>query len=986
MLKHITSILLFTIVFVLFGSFSLKNETIISNKDKVLPPFKNASKGWVDSVMSSLSLEEKIGQLFMVAAYSNLDKGHVTKIEKLVEESHVGGIIFFQGSPVKQAELCNKYQSLSEIPLLIGQDCEWGLGMRLDSVTDYPYQMMLGAIQDDKLIYEMGVEIGESLNRIGVHTGFAPVIDINNNPNNPVINHRSFGSNKNNVARKGLAYMKGLQDKNIIAIGKHFPGHGDTEADSHKQLPIINQSSNRIYEVELFPFRQLINGGLSGIMTAHLAVRSFDSTLTPASLSYPIVSNILKRKMGFDGLIFTDALNMKGARNDSLINGKVELKALKAGNDVLLMSKDIPVAISVIKKAVEKGKINIERIEYSCRKIIEAKHWVGLNSYKPIDLSNLTSDLNKPQVTLLHHKLAEAAVTMVKNENELIPLKQLDTLRIASINIGNGKSSIFQEYLSNYVGIKSFKIKKKATKAEFNKLKSQLDNYNLIIVGITNTSQKPSSNFGITNNSIGFIKTLSKNKSVILSLFANAYSLSLFNEEENIKSILVLYDDKELNLKVAAQSVFGGIPTLGHLPVYISDKYTEGTGVVNFKKIRLKYAVPEAVGFDSQKLNKIDSIVESAIEHEATPGCQVLVAKDGAVIYNKAFGHFTYSKKHKVRKTDLYDLASLTKISATLPSIMRLSNQGKFCVDSIFSTYIDNIDTTNKADIVIKNVLCHQAKLQAWIPFYISTIEDGVLDSSLYRNNSVQGFSTQVAKDLYLLDSYKDSIFNYIYTSELREKEEYKYSDLGYYLLKEIIEKQTKMPIQDYTYKSFYSTLGATSLGYLPLKRYDVSVIAPTEDDKVFRKQVIRGHVHDPGAAMLGGVSGHAGLFSNANDLAKLMQMYLQGGEYGDVQYIDKETIEYFSTAPFIENENRRGIGFDKPALNHGDNGPTWKDISPKSYGHTGFTGTIAWIDPETQLIYIFLSNRTYPDAENWKLVKMNVRTDIQEAIYDALK
>lgn len=986
MIKYFSKLLLITFLLFLFVSFSFAPNSSIFNNETLLPPFQEMATEWVDSVFSKLSLDEKIGQLFLVAAYSNLDEKHEKKIEELINNYHIGGLIFFQGSPVKQALLTNRYQKKSKIPLFIAQDCEWGLGMRLDSVNDLPYQMMVGAVQDDKLVYEMGSVIGKMLNRIGVNMNFAPVIDINNNPQNPVINYRSFGSDKINVARKGYAYMKGLQDNNILAIGKHFPGHGDTDVDSHKGLPIINHERERLYNVELFPFRYLIRSGLSGIMTAHLSVPAFDSTGTPASLSHPIVTTLLKEQMDFEGLVITDALNMKGARDVNLRKGKLEVKALQAGNDILLMSKDVQVAIKAIKKALKHGVLNQKQIDISCKKILKAKYWNGLSEYKDIDLRDLTNDLNNQEVSLVKNKLIESSITMLRNRDEIIPLKRLDTLKIASVNIGKGKNSEFQSYLSRYTFVKNYSIDKNASISDFNILQNELKDFNLVIVGITNTKQKPSAKFGISDRSIDFINKLSKQTDVVLALFSNAYSLSLFEGSDNVKSIILAYDDGELIQKITAESIFGGIPILGHLPVNVSGKFSLGDGLTNFKKIRLKYSIPEIVGLDSKLLEKIDSLAENAIDMKATPGCQVLVAREGVVVYDKAFGYQTYAQKQKVKTTDIYDLASLTKVSATLPSLMKLYESGKVNIDSSLSVYLPETDTTNKANLIIKDILCHQARLKAWIPFFRNTIIDDELDTSIYKTKAQEGYTTKVANNLYILDTYRDSIFNYIYSSELREDKKYKYSDLGYYMLKKIIERQVNMPIQDYVQKAFYVPLGATSLGYLPLLRFDTLKIIPTEDDKEFRNQIIRGYVHDPGAAMLGGVSGHAGLFSNANDLAKLMQMYLQGGEYGDVRYLKGKTIKYFSTAPFIENENRRGIGFDKPVIDGSCSGPTCSEVSQNSFGHTGFTGTIAWIDPDKQLVYIFLSNRINPDADNLKLIELNVRTSIQEAIYKALR
>lgn len=970
----------------LFGSFSLVNVApfnLLSNKK---PAFLKLPTEWVDNLMGNMSAEEKIGQLIMAAAYSNRDREHAEEIEGYIRKYHIGGLIFFQGGPVRQALMTNQFQEKAEIPLLVAMDCEWGLGMRLDSVPSYPYQMMLGAIQDDQLIYEMGGAIAENLQRLGVHISFSPVADVNNNPANPVINFRSFGEDKINVSQKAYAYMAGLQDKHILAVGKHFPGHGNTTSDSHKELPHLDQSHEELYHTELFPFRQLIGRGLTGIMTAHLAVSAFDSSGTPASLSEKLIRDVLIEQMKFQGLIFTDALNMEGAQLKNSKPGDLEVQALLAGNDILLMPKDIPRTIKAIKKALKKGILKQENIEASCRKILLAKYWTGLNKYEAIKIENLVEDLNKTKYEILKRKLIASSITMVQNKKNLIPLQRLDTLKIASITIGNRSISLFQEYLSKYAPVANYHLNNIFSEYEFNTLKKELDSINLIIVAVDETNQYASKKYGISEETIQTIRELAKEKTVILDLFANPYSLALWKDTIDAGAILISYDDTDPIRELSAQLIFGGIPVLGYLPVSVSEKFPAGTGKINFAKTRLKYGLPEEEGFDPKKLAKVDSLALNAIAGGATPGCQILIARNGNVVYEKGFGHFTYEDSQTVKINDLYDLASITKIAATLPCIMELVEDKKIDIDKGFGEYIPSLKKSNKAKIVMKKTLAHHGQLQGWIPFYLNTLENDKPKYILYRRQKEAGFTTQVADALYILDSYRDSIFDQIRDSELRPKEEYKYSDLSYYLFREIIEKQTGMPLDKYVEQAFYAPLGMDRMGYLPLARFDKSEIVPTEQDNVFRQQLLRGYVHDPGAAMEGGVAGHAGLFSNANDLAKLMQMYLNGGEYGGHRFFKTNTISYFNSTPYLPKENRRAIGFDKPEMDFTKEGPTFQGISAESFGHTGFTGTMAWADPDKQIVYIFLSNRVCPDASNIKLIQENVRTNIQEAIYKALE
>ncbi len=982
------------IVLILSGVFFIVNTSFISTdteivtKEKIYepvdPPFSNVGENWVDSVFNSLSADERIAQMFMVAAYSNMTKSHVDKISKLVKDDKIGGLIFMQGGPVRHSNLINYYQSIANTPLLISMDAEWGVSMRLDSTIRFPRQMMLGAIQDDNLIFQMGEQIAYECQQLGIHVDFAPVIDVNNNPDNPVIGSRSFGEDKYNVARKGIAYMKGLQAHNVLATGKHFPGHGDTNVDSHKDLPIINHSFERLDTLELYPFKELINEQLGGMMVAHLYIPSLDTTPHLATtLSKNVVNDLLKDSLNFKGLIFTDALGMKGV-SKYFEPGIVDVKALLAGNDVLLFSEDVPTAVIQIKQAIARNEISMSEIDKRVRKILQVKYWTGLYKFKPIDTSNLIKDLNSPKAELLKRKLIENALTLVKDDDNIIPLNGLDTLKIASVVVGNKTDNSFQRSLSLYANVTKFSITKEPTDNDINKLIDDLKDFNLVIVGVHDTNRKPYKNFGITDKTVTFVNSLSDKNNVVLDVFGNPYSLKLFDIDK-CKAVLVSYNDEAITNEISAQAIFGGVPFLGKLPVSISEEYKVGHGIAQKKKIRLKYSIPEEVGIDRLKLDEIDSIALNAIRKGATPGCQILVAKDGAVIYNKSFGYHTYNNLQAVENTDLYDLASITKISASIPSLMHLYETEEIKLSDNISKHLSYLDTTNKGGMIIKEILTHQARLTPWIPFYLRSIKEDSLRIKIYCDTLSRFCTIKVAEDLYIDPHYRDTIYKDIIESKLLPKKKYRYSDLGYYLLQEVIEKYVKDSLQNYVSDNFYKPLGAYTLGYRPLERFSIIDIIPTENDELFRKQLIDGYVHDPGAAMLGGVAGHAGLFSNANDLAKLMQMYLQNGEYGGVRYFNPETIKLFTSSPYLP-KNRRAIGFDKPEADKRVKGPTCDEASPESYGHSGFTGTYTWVDPKSNLVYIFLSNRIYPTAENKKLITMNTRTKIHKIIYDAIE
>ncbi|MCK5029209.1 MAG: serine hydrolase [Bacteroidales bacterium] len=969
---------------------------------------------WVNSVMKKMSLEEKIAQLFMVAAYSNKDQKHINEITYLINKYKIGGIIFFQGGPGRQANLTNHYQSLSKTPLLIAIDGEWGLGMRLDSTISYPRQMLLGAIQDDSLIYNMGYDIGEQMKRLGIHINFAPVVDVNNNPLNPVINVRSFGDSPENVSNKSIMYMKGLQDAGIIATAKHFPGHGDTNTDSHYTLPTVPYDRSRLDSIELYPFKRLIDSGVQGVMVAHLNVPELGTKRdTPTTLTKSVVTDLLKEELGFEGLIFTDALNMKGATK-YYDPGEIESLAIEAGNDVLLFPVSVSKGINKIKKQVRKGVISKERIEESCRKVLEAKYRAGLNKVDKkiaqVETVDLEKDLNSLMYEVGRRDLIESGITMIRNEKRAIPVKKIKNKKFASIALNSSEITEFQKTLSKYAKVDHFVYNENSEDSVFETLK----NYDAVFVSVHNTSYWPSNNYKVNLHYLDKVAVLSNDTKVILSLFANPYSIRKYQMLNNFNAIIVGYSDENEVQTAVAQAIFGGIQISGKLPVEINNEYPSGTGLESKKKIRLSYGIPEQEGLSSGILEKIDSIVLNSIEQRATPGCQILIARNGRVILEKEYGYHTYLKQNTVKRDDIYDIASITKIAATVPSLMKLYEDSLFFLDSKLFDYLPELDTTNKGSLNIKDILTHQAQLNGWIPFYYSTLETLYPDQKLLNNKFTEefpyklgnhafmaknfkfkddiyspypkeGYSTKIASDFYVLDTYHDTIYDKIRQSNLIESKAYRYSDLGYYYFYKIIENYTGAIFQDYVDTVFYDEIGAYRTTFLPLEKFDKSVIVPTENDQVFRRQLLHGYVHDPGAAMLGGVCGHAGIFSTAGDLAKLMQMYLNGGEYGGFKYFNKETIDLFTTSPFLENNNRRALGFDKPQMDYSKSGPTCQCVSGSSFGHTGFTGTIAWSDPEEQIVYIFLSNRIHPDQDNSKLIKMNVRTDIQELIYNAI-
>ncbi|MES2567982.1 MAG: glycoside hydrolase family 3 N-terminal domain-containing protein [Bacteroidota bacterium] len=956
----------------------------VTNKQapKTDPDFLRSESRWVDSVFASLNSDQRLAQLFMVAAYSNKDMKHVAEIRELVETYNIGGLIFMQGGPLREAKLNNYYQSKAKTPLLISIDGEWGLAMRLDSTPKYPRQMTLGAIRNDSLIYYMGKQIARECKRMGIHVNFAPVADVNNNPLNPVIGMRSFGENKYNVANKAVMYMKGLQTEGVMANGKHFPGHGDTDSDSHKTLPVISACKERMDTLELYPFKQLFDQGLSSIMVAHLFVPCYDTTKNTASTLSPyIIQDLLKKQLGFQGLIFTDALNMKGVAS-FYEPGMVDVKALLAGNDVLLFAENVPKAIEQIKLAVVNGQITQEEIDARCKKILKAKFWCGLNHKQYVNPKNLYEDLNTKSSFVMNSRLAEASVTLLKNENNLIPLQRLDTMKIVEVSIGDENENLFSSTLNKYSKIPHLGIDHDATKKERDTLLARIKKYDVVILQVNKTSYKPDKNFGCSEGSQDVISKICSKKNTIACLFSNPYLINKLENIDKSMAILELYENNQFSQKAAADAVMGAVSVNGSLPVS-TNLFKAGIGIEIKNSIRVQYVVPEQIGINSSKLLKVDSIALMGMKENAYPGCQIIAIKNGKVFYQKNFGKQTYdASSEKVNDNTIYDLASLTKILSSSLALMKLSEQNQFNYNEHLEYYFPELKGTNKSAIQYKDMLTHQSGLPAWLPFWQKTMDKkSVYKSGYYSDEYSEQFPIPVAKGLYVVKDFNDSIYNQIMACKMEETCKYVYSDIGYYFSKILIEKLTKTSLNNFVYSNFYKPLNL-GLIYNPLSVYPAAQIAPTENDLKFRKQLVRGYVHDQGAALMGGVGGHAGLFGNANDVALIMQMLLNNGNYAGQNLLDGDIINQYTRTHF--SDNRRGLCFDKPEPDDKKESPVTKECSLQSFGHSGFTGTFAWADPANGLIFVFLSNRVYPSADENKLAKLGIRGKIHRILYES--
>jgi beta-N-acetylhexosaminidase len=1015
-----------------FGTFVLNTSVFAQDL------FPSQYKQWADSVFNTLSPDAKIGQLLMPRGNYNVNYDP-SLLKTWIKEYKVGGFVFFAGSPAKQSQLVNELQEISNVPLLVGMDLEWGLAMRLDSTVRFPYQMTLGAIQDNnQLIFDMGAEIGRQCKRMGVHINYAPVVDVNNNANNPVINFRSFGENKYK------AYMKGLQSEGIITSAKHFPGHGDTGTDSHYDLPLINHPKARLDSVELYPYKQLINNGLQGVMIAHLNIPALDNTPNQAStLSKKIVTDLLRKELGFRGLVFTDAMDMKAATK-YFPEGTANVKAILAGNDILETLTDIPGAFNAIKYALANKQITQTEIDERVKKILLAKAYAGLAQYKPIKIQNLVKDLNTAQSDVLNEKLARESITVLHNKQELLPIKNLANKKIATLAIGAKDKTEFQKSAELYTEMQHFQLNETSTASQIAAVREALTQQDLILVSLHGTSIRPANNYSIKPEIATLVNEFAKGKNKIVSFFSNLYTLGKFENLQNTEQLIMAYQESAFSQKATAELIFGVYGSKGKLPATVNEHFSYGQGINTTSLDRLGYTLPEALGIDAAQLSaKVDSIINTAINLKATPGAVLLLAKDNKVFYHKAYGHQTYENNAlPVQKDNLYDLASITKISSSVPAFMQLADAGKFDLNHTFGTQYPAWKTSNKANLNYKDILAHQSRLRAWIPFWTNAIDSVAMirnslifntkykkkmraslfkrifnakkaeqyfcnniisnakiwnecinlsqtpiiwKSNTFANTSSAAFPKQVADQLWMHKNTEQQLKKAIELSPLRDKKEYVYSDLSYYIVPEIIQNATGQKFEDYLANTFYKPLGANTLCFNPSQKYPMARIVPTEYDSLYRRTLLHGQVHDEGASMMGGVSGHAGLFGTANDLAKLMTMYLNMGSYGGDKYIEKSTLTNWTTYAYNADINsRRGIGFDKPDRSQAGLSAA-ASASPASFGHSGFTGTYTWADPANGLLYVFLSNRVYPTRQNNALSQLNVRTNIMEEVYQLL-
>jgi beta-N-acetylhexosaminidase len=937
----------------------------------------NAPNAWADSVFKSLTLEQRLGQLFMVAAYSNTKEFTEARIDSLIKNYNIGGLIFMQGTPEKQGVQTNYYQSIASTPLMIAMDAEWGLGMRLTGIKDLPRSMTLGATGDERWAYELGKTMGRQCKMMGVHINFAPVMDINNNPDNPVINFRSFGEDKENVTRKALAVARGLQEEHVMACSKHFPGHGDTNTDSHEDLPTISASLSRMDSLELFPFREAVKKGIGATMVAHLNVPALgDSARTPTTLSQKAIEELLHDELKFKGLTFTDALNMKGI-SKYYNPGELEVRALEAGNDVLLFAQDVPLAIIEIKKAILSGRLDEKEIERKVKKILRSKYWMGLSTIVPVDTTRLTERLQPEENWELARTIYEEAVTLVKNDSLFLPIVPSETQEVVCIVVGNNKN---QEIISENIRLSGrstlIQVDWKADAFILNHLFDSIKAPQKIQYFLQIPTAYPTKKFGMPKLFLAWMDSLAERIPSGVMILGNAYACKYF--DSSYRSVSVVYENTPMAQLTAVQAVFGAIPFKGALPI-TAGNYSQCSGICISPLTIPAIGKPITWAKEYQLLSKkVDSIVQIGLTQNAYPGCQVIIIHRDRMVHRKNYGYLDYSKSQPVLSQTIYDLASITKVASTTNLLMMAREDGRFKPTDTLGILEPNWQFTNKASLSMAEWMTHQAGLPAFIPFY-QKWDLRNPDRPLVSDSFNSDFQIEIAKKLWGNNDLPSLILDSILKTPIQGRGTYKYSDLGFGIGQYLLELWYRKPVHHQFEEKIAAPMGLATATFLPLKKFPASQIAPTEEDKIFRKQVVRGYVHDPTAALKGGVAGHAGLFSNATDLSKIGYLWMREGKYGDDALLSDRVISSF-TQPYFPG-NRRGLCFDKPAIGQSGS-PCSKSTPPSTFGHTGFTGTCIWVDPENEWVFVFLSNRVHPFAEVNKLATLNIRTLIQEELY----
>jgi beta-N-acetylhexosaminidase len=916
-----------------------------------------------------MTLEEKAGQMVMVLAFGNFvnaESEEFARLSHLIEERAIGGVILSHGDVYESAYLLNRLQSKARIPLLVSADLESGLAMRIRRGTPFPNAMAIGATRDTALAFAVGKAIGQEARAIGIHQNYAPVADVNTNPRNPIINTRAFGDDVNLVQNMVVAFARGTQEAGVLATVKHFPGHGDTGLDSHLELPVLPFSRGRLDSIELRPFRAAIDHGTRSVMIAHLGVPAIERNISlPASLSRNIIEDLLRKEFGFGGLVVSDAMEMQGVVRGYSVTEST-LKAIEAGTDIILLPLNAEVALTSIVAAVKNGEISKERIDSSVRRILETKHALGLDRGRLTDLSLIDSEVGSREHWQLARTVARKGMTLLRDDGRILPLTQKPWRRIAAVVITDAEESrsdinrptspfsneatgsYFVQLLGRRLGkVDVARLSPASNESDFQEALTKVRRADLLLLSLHARVRSSSGRIGLPENLRIFAEKAERldiPKAAVV--FGNPYVAAHFPDTD---VLLCAYGESEPIAEAAAEALCGEIPVRGKLPVAIPGAFSFGSGIDKPQQ-RLRKDDPVVVGFDPTKIRRVDSVVYDGIRDSAFSAAQLAVVKDGELIWDRAYGKYSYdAASREINGDALFDLASVTKVIATTSAIMKLYDQGLLRLDDPVSKYLPAFKDGLKATMTIRHLLLHRGGFPPFRKFWEFCPTSAAMMDSVFATP--------------LIAAPGDTTI---------------YSDLGFMTLGKIVEKVAGRTLAEFTQREFFEPLGMRNTAYLPDPELRRRAVA-TEYDSLWRKRLVQGTVHDENAEFMGGISGHAGLFSTAEDLAVFVQMLLNGGTYGGKRYLRESTIATFVATG--QEGGERWLGWDKKSPKGSSAGSLF---SASSYGHTGFTGTSVWVDPDRHLGVIFLTNRVHPTRANTKLFK--IRPVLHDMIVGSLR
>ncbi len=942
---------LFLSGFIDIGTFPWGKSTQVSSQ--------KADSLQVETILNKMSLREKVGQLFVVSAdgyFENRQSDAFLHLQHAIQDEHIGGIILFHGTVYGQAMLINKLQQMSTIPLWVTEDMEFGSAMRVNDGVRFIPPMGVAATGNVNFAYQSGRITALEAKALGVNQIFAPVVDVNNNPANPVINVRSYSQNPDTVAKYASAFVRGVSSEGVIATAKHFPGHGDTHVDSHIGLPVVHYGYQHLDSLELVPFRRLIDQGVPSIMTAHIAFPKISGNPDlPGTLDPDIIKGILRDSLDYHGLVITDALNMGGV-SENYSPAKDAVMAIKAGTDLLLMSPDVHTAINAVVDAVHDGQLTEQRINRSVRKLLMMKVKQGLIFNPFIDLDQLDQTIHATDNEIVSREIARKSITLLRNRHDILPIDPQRYPRVTVIAMSDDKygetGDILARRIRKYHPDVRFHIFDDRTcAADLHNVYRDVRWANLVIIG-SFIHVQTGKNLEFNALQRHFLSRLPRyHKRTVMIAFGSPYVLS------NLPGADVqvcAWSSSNEQVEQTVPALFGASTIDGHLPTSIPPNYKIGDGLTLPKTIVRFSDIPEEAGFNRDSLYRVDQIMNKAIDDSVFPGGVVTVLRNGIVAYCKGFGYQTYQKMVPDRKNDIFDMASLTKVVATTSCVMKLYQEGKLNLDDHVSKYFPEYSKGEKAKITLKNLLTHTSGLPP--------------DNLLTKKNTK-------SPQAFMQDVLNTPLMNPPNTK-------YVYSDLNFIIMGAIVQKVTGMPLDKYAESNIFAPLGMNHTMFNPLKKrpWLKHIIVPTEIDTIYRHELLKGIVNDERSYYMGGVAGHAGLFSTGPDLAAYAQMLLNGGTYNGVHLYKPSTIHLFTTKE--SDISDRGYGFDlKTPEGFSTAGQLTSD---KTFGHLGFTGTSMWIDPTRNLAIILLTNREFPHRGTSHDINL-VRSHVADAVVSSL-